>query len=208
MQSDLIRVFTHSGLLLLVVVGTARLFISHGLANWLPTILETRDMTPALAATLTSLFILIRIIGIIGIPVLSDRFETRRLPVIFCGFAGTVGMLGLIVARSIPTLLFSLLLVGTFVIGGLSPLIRAIPIEMDGLGPRFTAVANGLIFTIGEIGGFTGPFLIGFLYDLTGSFVPALGALAVASFLAAVAGYYMNEPSNSKRPSKNPNRNK
>lgn len=114
-----------------------------------------------------------------------------------CGLAGAVGMVGLIVAQSVLIVLLSLGLVGTFVIGGLSPLIRAIPIEMDGIGPQLTAVATGLIFTVGEIGGFAGPFLIGLLHDVTGSFAPALGVLAAASLLAAVAGYYMDDPSGS-----------
>jgi cyanate permease len=194
MRSDLVRVFTHYGLLLLVVIGTMRLFITHGLSNWLPTILESRGMTPELAGTVTSLFILIRILGIVGIPAVSDRFTTRRLPIIGCGLAGAIGMAGLIVATTVPVLLLSLVLVGTFVIGGLSPLIRAIPIEMDGIGPQLTAVATGLIFTIGEVGGFAGPFLIGYLHDITGSFTPALGVLAAASLVAAIAGFYMNEP--------------
>jgi len=194
MRRDLVRVFTHTGLLLLVVVGTARLFITHGLSNWLPTILEARGVTPALAGTLTSLFVLVRILGIVGVPALSDRFGTRRLPIVGCGLAGAVGMAGLLVASSLPAVLVSLVFVGTFAIGGLSPLVRAIPIELDGIGPRLTAIANGLIFTVGEVGGFGGPFLIGLLRDVTGSFRPALGALAAASLLAAVAGYLMDEP--------------
>lgn len=197
MRTDLARVFTHYGLLLLVVIGTMRLFITHGLSNWLPVILEARGMSPALAGTVTSLFILVRVLGIVGIPALSDRIRNRRLPIVACGLAGAVGMVGLVVARSVLILLLSLVLVGTFVIGGLSPLIRAIPIEMDGIGPHLTAVATGLIFTVGEIGGFAGPFLIGLLHDVTGSFAPALGVLAAASLLAAVAGYYMNDPSGS-----------
>ena len=193
-RADLIAVFTHYGLLLLVVIGTMRLFISHGLSNWLPTILEARGMTPALAGTVTSLFILIRILGVVSIPALSDRFSTRRMPIIVCGLAGAAGMVGLIFGSSLPVLLLSLVLVGTFIIGGLSPLVRAIPIEMNGIGPRLTAVATGLIFTVGEVGGFMGPFLIGALHDLTGSFAPALAALALASLVTAVAGYVMNEP--------------
>jgi cyanate permease len=199
-RSDLLSVFTHYGLLLLVVVGTMRLFITHGLSNWLPAILEARGLAPALAGTLTSLFILVRILGIVGVPALSDRFGTRRLPIIACGLAGTLGLAGLIVADSLWTLSLSLVLVGAFVIGGLSPLIRAIPIEMDGIGPHLTAVANGLIFTVGEIGGFMGPFLMGSLNELTGSFASPLGVLAVASFLTAVAGYYLNEPDGTDRP--------
>lgn len=199
-RSDLVSVFTHYGLLLLVIVGTMRLFISHGLSNWLATILETRGMAPALAGTLTSLFILVRILGIVSIPALSDHFSTRRLPIIACGLAGTVGILGLIVASDIWTLSISLVLIGTFVIGGISPLVRAIPIEMDGIGPHLTAVANGLIFTVGEVGGFMGPFLTGALHDLTGSFAPPLGVLAAASLVTAVAGYYLNEPADRERP--------
>jgi cyanate permease len=193
-RADLVSVFTHYGLLLLVVVGTMRLFVTHGLSNWLPAILEARGMAPALAGTLTSGFILVRILGIVGVPALSDRFATRRLPIIACGIAGTLGLGGLIVADGLAALTASLVLVGTFLIGGLAPLVRAIPTEMDGIGPRLTAVANGLIFTVGEVGGFAGPFLMGALNDLTGSFAPPLSLLATASLATAVAGYYLNEP--------------
>ena len=149
---------------------------------------------PALAGTLTSLFILIRILGIVGVPALSDRYTTRRLPIIACGIAGMLGLLGLILAESIWTFLLSLVLIGTFLIGGLAPLVRAIPIEMDGISPQLTAVANGLIFTVGEVGGFMGPFLMGALNDVTGSFATPLGRLAAASLVTAIAGYALNEP--------------
>ncbi len=70
---------------------------------------------------------------------------------------------------------------------------------MDGIGPRLTAVANGLIFTVGEVGGFAGPFLMGALNDLTGSFATPLSLLAAASLATAVAGYYLNEPAGLER---------
>ncbi|WP_245902820.1 MFS transporter [Salinigranum rubrum] len=194
MREDLVSVVTHYGLFLVVIVATLRLFITHGLSSWLPTILEARGVTPTLAGTLTSLFILVRVLGIVSVPVLSDRFSTRRLPIVACGLAGTLGLLGLVVAGGVWTLTLSLVLIGTFVIGGLSPLVRALPIEMAGIGPRLTAVATGLMFTFGEVGGFAGPFLIGALRDLTGAFAPSLVVLAVASLGTAVAGYFMDEP--------------
>ena len=79
-------------------------------------------------------------------------------------------------------------------LGGLAPLLRAIPIELEGIGPRLTATANGLIFTVGEVGGFLGPFLIGGLRDASGSFLPGFGALAIAGAVIVVAGYVMEEP--------------
>lgn len=193
-REDIVSVFTHRGLLLLVVIGTMRLFIAHGFSAWLPTILESRGMAAGIAGTITSLFIVIRILGIVSIPVLSDRFSTRRLPIIGCGIAGTVGMIGVLVGTGIPELLVSLVLVGVFIIGGLSPLIRAIPIELEGIGPRLTAVATGLIFAVGEIGGFMGPFLIGALRDLTGSFGAGIAVLAAGGFVTMLAGYLMDEP--------------
>ncbi|MFB6300260.1 MAG: CynX/NimT family MFS transporter [Halobacteriales archaeon] len=196
-RADVYRVLTHRGLLLLVVIGTMRLFISHGLSAWLPTILEARGLAVGLAGTITSLFVIIRIVGIVTIPALSDRYSTRRLPIIACGVAGAIGMFGLLVGAGLLSLLASLVLIGVFIIGGLSPLIRAIPIEMDGIGPRLTAVATGLIFTVGEIGGFMGPFLIGALRDLTGSFLPGIGILAGGSVVTVLAGYAMAEPARS-----------
>lgn len=196
-RSDLVSVFSHYGLLLLVVIGTMRLFVSHGLSNWLPTILELRGMTPALAGTMTGVFILVRIIGIVSVPALSDRIASRRIPIVASGLAGTLGLLGMLVTQNLVIVTGSLVLVGAFVIGGLSPLIRAIPIEMEGIGPRLTAVANGLIFTVGEVGGFLGPFLTGTLHDLTGSFTAPLAILASASLVTAVVGYAMNEPADS-----------
>jgi cyanate permease len=198
-RRDLRDVLTHRGLLLLVVVGTMRLFVSHGLSNWLATILETRGLTPALAGTITSAFILVRVLGIVGVPVVSDALSTRRLPIVVSGLAGAAGTLGLLVGGSLATLSASLVLVGTFFIGGLAPLVRAIPIEMEGIGPGLTAVATGLIFTVGEVGGFLGPFSIGFVYDQTGTFEPALGVLVAASLVTALAGYLMDEPSQSTR---------
>ncbi|MDY6818331.1 MAG: MFS transporter [Halobacteriales archaeon] len=203
-REDVYRVLTHRGLLLLVVIGTMRLFISHGLSAWLPTILEARGLAVGLAGTITSLFVIIRILGIVTIPALSDRYSTRRLPIIACGLAGAVGMLGLLAGGGIPVLLASLVLIGVFIIGGLSPLIRAIPIEMAGIGPRLTAVATGLIFTVGEIGGFMGPFLIGALEDLTGSFLPGIAVLAAGSVVTVVAGYVMAEPGQSDRADSEP----
>ena len=200
MGSDLRRVVTHRTLLLVVVVGTMRLFVTHGLSNWLATILQTRGMAPALAGTLTGGFVLVRVVGIVAVPALSDRYATRRVPIVVCGLAGAVGIAGLAVATGVWALSASLVLVGVFAIGGLAPLVRAIPIELDGIGPDLTAVATGLIFTVGEVGGFLGPFSIGVVYDRAGTFEPALGVLAAASLVVAVVGYVMDEPSGSPEP--------
>ena len=45
--------------------------------------------------------------------------------------------------------------------------------------------AGGMFFCVAEIGGFTGPFLMGVLVDATGAFVA--GALFLAGLCAVIA---------------------
>jgi cyanate permease len=52
-----------------------------------------------------------------------------------------------------------------------------------------------LIFAIGELGGFAGPFLVGAIRDLTGSFAVALSVFALGGLLVVFAGYAITEPS-------------
>lgn len=48
--------------------------------------------------------------------------------------------------------------------------------------------AGGLFFSVGEIGGFLGPLLIGVLADLTGSFTVGILALAAIVLTMVVPG--------------------
>jgi nitrate/nitrite transporter NarK len=73
-------------------------------------------------------------------------------------------------------------------VGGLSPLVRIVPAELDGIGPELTGTAVGLVFAVGELGGFLGPFLIGAGYDLTGSYVPGLAVIGLGCLGTVLAG--------------------
>lgn len=70
---------------------------------------------------------------------------------------------------------------------------RAIPTEVNDIGPALTATAVGLVFAVGELGGFLGPFLVGLLRDLSGSFVPGLALLAVGALVMVAAGVRLPE---------------
>lgn len=59
-----------------------------------------------------------------------------------------------------PVFVWSGVLVAGLGLGWVAPLVRSIPIELDGIGPRLTATPNGFVFTVGEVGGFAGPFLV------------------------------------------------
>jgi cyanate permease len=192
-REDVRRVVSHPQLRLLVVVGAMHLSLSHGLQAWLATALEGRGLAAGLAATLTSLFVLARVGGTLSVPPLSDRFAARRPAVVGCGVLATLGLGGLLLAVGTPATVAAIVVVGVG-LGGVAPLVRSIPIELDGIGPGLTATATGLIFTVGEVGGFAGPFLIGWLRDLTGSFLPGFALLGLGGVVVVVAGYAVAEP--------------
>ena len=192
-RRDLRRVFGHRELRLLVVVGTAYLFVTHGLQGWLPTLLESRGIAAGVAGAVASGFVVARVVGTLTIPPASDALGRRRGPVAACGVLAGAGAAALLVAAGVPGAVLAVAVAGVG-IGGVAPLVRALPTELEGIGPRLTATAVGLVFAVGEIGGFLSPFLIGAGRDLTGSFVPGVGVLLAAGAAMATAGALMSDP--------------
>ncbi|MDG5760671.1 MFS transporter [Natronococcus sp. A-GB1] len=187
-RRDLRLILTHRELQLVVVVGTMYLLASHGIQGWLPTVLEARGVSPGLAGQTTSLFVAAYAVGIFTVPALADRYEARPSALICCGIVFCVGMVGIVLADRMWVALLASIVVAGLGVGGLSPLVRAIPPALEGIGARLTGTAVGFIFAVGEIGGFLGPVLIGTSHDLTGSYAPGLGLIAAAGIVVAAAG--------------------
>lgn len=188
LAADLRAVLGHRDLRLLVLLGTMYLFVLHGVQGWLVTILEGRGVDPGLAGTLTSLVVVGQVAGVLAVPVLADRLDRTRAVLVACGVLACVGVLGLLAEPTTGLLLaVPIVLVGAGM-GGMAPLIRSIPVELDGIGPALTGTAVGLVFAVGEIGGFLGPVLLGVLRDATGTFLPGLVVVALGTLVAAGAG--------------------
>jgi cyanate permease len=184
---DLRAVLGNRSLRLVLVLGVVYLSAIHGLQGWLPTVLEARGFPSGRAGRTTSLLVAANAAGVLAVPAAADRYSARGRAVIACGAAVTLGLTGIVASALGPVLFASIVLAG-FGVGGLSPLVRAIPPELDGIGPRLTGVAVGFIFAGGEIGGFLGPVVVGVLFDLTGTYATGLGVLAVGGLAAIVAG--------------------
>jgi cyanate permease len=172
----------------LVGVGVVYLLIAHGLQNWLATVLRSRGVAPTLAATVTSAFVVAEAAGTLTVPALSDKLGRRGAVIAACGAACALGTPTLL----LPGVPFALPIAGALVVGvgvgGISPLVRIVPPELDGIGPALTGTAIGLVFAVGELGGFLGPFLVGALFDLTGSYAPGLAVVGLACLAVVVAG--------------------
>lgn len=189
---DLRTLFAHRDLRLVVVVATMYLMIAHGLQGWLPTVLEARGLPPGPAGQTTSLFVAGTVVAVLVVPSLADRFDARRPAIVGSGLVGFVGLVSVVAGETGPLVVAGVALAGMGV-GGISPLVRAIPPDLDDVGPRLTGTAMGFAFAVGEIGGFSGPFLVGALYDLTGSYAFGLTLLAVGGLVVVGAGLAMRD---------------
>ena len=187
MLGDLKTVLLHRELRLVVVLGITYLLIIHGLQGWLPTILESRGLSAGRAGQTTTMLVGANVVGILTVPGLADRLDARRTAIVGASAVAGLGVAGIIGGGLTPLVVAGILGAGLGV-GGLSPMVRAIPPALEGIGARLTGTAVGLVFAIGELGGFAGPFLIGLFRDATGSFVPGLSILAVSGIAAVLAG--------------------
>lgn len=142
---------------------------------------------------MATLFVVGQAVGTVVVPPLSDRLGRRRGAVVACGLAALTGLTSLtVVGGTLAGAGAAAFVVGSGV-GGVSPLVRAIPTEIEAIGPALTATAVSLVFAVGELGGFFGPFLVGGLRDLTGSFLPGLAVLAVGAVAMVAAGLRLPE---------------
>jgi len=191
-REDLVAVLTHRELRLVVAVGVAYLLITHGLQGWLPTVLEARGLDPDTAGQTTTLLVVANVVGVLTVPGLADRFDARRRAVMGSGAVAAAGVTGIVAGGAGPVAALGIVAAG-YGVGGLSPLVRAIPPDLDGLGSRLTGTAVGLVFAVGEVGGFLGPVLVGSLHDLTGTYAAGLAVLAAGGAVAVLAGRAMRE---------------
>jgi len=189
---DVRTILAHRELRLVVVVGTMYLLVIHGMQGWLPTVLEARGLAADLAGGTTSLLVAANVVGILVVPPVADRLSARREAVMGCGLAAFVGGLAIVAGGVGPLTAAGVVATGVGV-GGLAPLVRAIPAELEGIGARLTGAAVGFVFAVGELGGFLGPVLVGTLFDLTGSYAPGLLTLASGGVVVVLVGVAMRE---------------
>jgi nitrate/nitrite transporter NarK len=64
------------------------------------------------------------------------------------------------------------------------PILTVTLMNMPEIGPERMGVIGGLFFSMGEIGGFTGPFMMGFLRDATNSFQAGMLFLTVVTWIS------------------------
>jgi D-galactonate transporter len=173
------------GIWLLVVIYFCLVSANPTLGFWGPTIISGLGVDDNSAIGLLSAIpYLVAVVGIVLIGRHSDRTLERRYHCALSCLAAAAGLILIGVFETTPVLAFAALVLGvTGVLSAFSPFWQIPTTMLAG-----TAAAGGIAFinSIGNLSGWLGPFIVGWLKDLTGKTSSGLYVVAVMEVLAAV----------------------
>ena len=171
-----------SNVRILLVMGLLSFAIGHGFSSWLPKILENSGMSATRAGWAAAITIAAGIPSILVIPSMVPSHFRGRIVVVFAVLTGI--NIGLVMKISGTALYLGLATLG-FISAPFMALLLLILMDSPGVATRHMGSAGGMFFCVAEIGGFTGPLLMGILVDATGTFMA--GALFLSGLCLAMA---------------------
>ena len=169
--------------LALSVVYFGAVALNYGLSFFLPQIVKAFGLSNAQAGVVAALPYVVGLVSIVAWSRRSDRKMERRFHLAFPLLVASVGI-AVSTLFDDPTMKMASLSVAGFGIFGALPVFWTFPAAFLS-GP---AAAGGiaLINSIGNLAGFTGPFAVGRIKDLTGSYTGGLLTLSAAGLAAMI----------------------
>lgn len=160
-----------------------------GNVYWIPTFLKRLSgLSDQRVTVLLMIPALITIVGMLANGWHSDKSAERRLHAATPLLLGATMYGALILSRHNYALAISFLLIGSGFLQTLHPVFWSIPTMI--LSESAAAASFGLINSIGQLGGFAGPYIIGFLNDRTHALTASFGFIALV--YAAAGGLILN----------------
>jgi ACS family tartrate transporter-like MFS transporter len=164
----------------------------YGLVIWLPKMVQKFPGLSTFQVSLVS-----AIPNLCAIPAMlltgwhSDKTGERKWHAAFAAFAAAVGFALSQAFGGHPVIVmacFSLAAVG---IMSFYPPFWALPTRL--LSARYAAASFGFINLIANLGGFAGPYMVGFLTDRTGTYVAGVLLLVSTAVLSSVVLMFLRE---------------
>jgi MFS family permease len=175
----------HREVILLALVYFLGVTGGYGVGFWLPTILKQlsglSNLAVSFIAAVPYVFMLLAMV-LVGWS--SDRRRERRwhtaVPLMVAG----VGLAASVAARSHLVAAIALLTVAAACTWTFAPVFWSLPTAL--LTQGAAAASIGLINSVGNLGGFVGPYAVGYLETLTGSTAWGLTYLVASLLLAGI----------------------
>jgi len=167
---------------LLALIYFGIVFGLYGVSFWLPQIVQGfRASSDFVIGLITAIPFIVAVLAMVRVGAISDKVSSRggsrRRVVALCAFAGAGGFILSAVAREPAFELAAIALGAAGIFSACGPF-WAIPPEF--LGGTAAAGAIALINSLGNLGGFFGPYVVGLMKGSTDSFKGALAILALS----------------------------
>ena len=169
----------------------------YGVSFWLPQIVQANSgLGSATVVLLSAIPYVAATIGLVVVGASSDRYAERRWHVAVPCLIGAAGFVLTVIAPQTLAVALAALSIAAFGIWGTLGPFWTLPTAFL----RGTAAAGGiaLVNSVGNVGGFIGPILVGWIRESTGQFAPGLLTLASILVLGAVVVLTMPRSPNQK----------
>ncbi|MBX9993614.1 MULTISPECIES: MFS transporter [Priestia] len=163
-------------------------------AAWLPAIVEEKGWTPAFCGLVGTIAMISQLPATLLLPSLLKVLPSRRFWITTFTLSIIIGLSLLCFTNVTPIVSSICLGVGA---GGLVSLTLLLPLDMAS-SPLEASTWSAMTQAIGYMIGAVGPFIIGFLHDYLGSFVPTLYLLIIIGFIAILLGWKITKPAKGK----------
>jgi len=169
--------------LALSVVYFGAVALNYGLSFFLPQIVQSFGLSNAQTGVVAALPYVVGLVSIVAWTRRSDRKMERRFHLAFPLFVASAGIAASTLFDD-PTIKMASLSIAGFGIFSSLPVFWTFPAAF--LSGAAAAGGIALINSIGNLAGFTGPFAVGRIKDLTGSYSGGLLTLSVAGLVAMI----------------------
>jgi sugar phosphate permease len=179
-----LEAFKHREIVLLTLAYFFMVSTVYGFGLWMPGIIKRISGASTLNVTLISM--LPYTAGLISILVIgwnSDRTGERRWHTIFAMCTASFGLLLSLVFHDNSALAVSSFCIAQVGLQGYLPGFWSLPTSF--LTGTAAAASVGLINSTGNLGGFVGPYIVGFIDTKTHSFVGGVIYLSISALIAA-----------------------
>ncbi len=171
---------------LLLVAGYFCVVTSiYGFQLWLPTLLQrVSGLSSRATAFLSALPYCVGFVALLVVGWSSDRTGERRWHTVTCVLLIALGLAGSVAFGNSLPLALAMFCVASFGISGYLPVFWMLPTAI--LTGTAAAATIGLINSVGNLGGFVGPYVVGYLVRTTGSNTAGVLFLSAAAAMSAV----------------------
>jgi CP family cyanate transporter-like MFS transporter len=173
------------------------IFSGQGLAYylllaWLPSIYEDDGLTGHTPGILFAIYNVSTFPAMVGLPLVSDRLGSRKIPTLIAACSLLIGTIGLVLFATTPHLLWLWPVFCGFGVAGLFGMGMLMPVDVAPAGK--TGAAAGMVLCVGYLASAAGPVIGGVIKDATGSFERALLLLPLLATVLIGAAFFTPRP--------------